>query len=306
MPEPVLVMEGVTKRFGANTAVDEVSAEFPQGCIYGFLGPNGAGKTTAIRMVMDIIRPDSGRIELLGGSAPGQGKDRIGYLPEERGMYRKMKAVDFLVFIGRLKGMDPAAALSAARELLSELELDSRADSKIEEYSRGMQQKLQFAATVINSPELLILDEPFSGLDPVNLEVIKQQMLALRDSGTTIVFSTHMMEHAEKLCDRIMLINKGRKVLDGTLEEIRSRGADNVLLLETGAEAGDVAVMAGVESAVRDKGMLTVTLRQGASHREFLRRLLESTDVRSFRVKTPSLHETFVSLVSGEGESDAE
>ncbi len=306
MAEQVLVMENVTKSFGGNIAVDSLSASFPRGCIYGFLGPNGAGKTTTIRMVMDIIRPDSGRIELLDGSAPGQGKDRIGYLPEERGMYRKMKAADFLIFIGKLKGMSPAAAASSAAKWLAALDLETRAGSKIEEYSRGMQQKLQFATTVINEPELLILDEPFSGLDPVNLEVVKQQMLALKASGTTIIFSTHMMEQAEKLCDRIMLINKGRKIVDGTLDEIRSSGADNVLLIETAADEKSVAVMDGVQSAVREQGTLTVTLGDGLGNREFLRSLLENTEVRSFRVKTPSLHETFVSLVSGKGGSDAE
>ena len=306
MADNVLVIEDVTKRFGDKTAVDSLSAAFPKGCIYGFLGPNGAGKTTAIRMVMDILRPDSGRIELLDGAAPGQGKDRIGYLPEERGMYRKMKAADFLTFIVLLKGMSPADASRSAARWLAVLDLDSRAGSKIEEYSRGMQQKLQFATTVINEPELLILDEPFSGLDPVNLEVVKQQMLDLRDSGTTIIFSTHMMEHAEKLCDRILLINEGRKVRDGTMEEIRSRGAENVLLIETAADENSVAAMDGVQSAVREQGMLTVTMSDGGSHREFLRRLLESNNVRSFRVRTPSLHETFVSLVSGKGESDAE
>ena len=257
-------------------------------------------------MVMDIIRPDSGRIELFGGMSPGKGKDRIGYLPEERGMYRKMKAQDFLVFIGRLKGMSQAEAVSSARALLKKLELDTRAASKIEEYSRGMQQKLQFATTVINSPELLILDEPFSGLDPVNLETIKSLILSLRSSGATIIFSTHMMEHAEKLCDRIMLINKGRKVIDGTMDEIRSRGADNVLLIETAADQETVFAMENVERVVRDKGVLTVTLRQDASHRDFLRTLLETADIRSFSVRTPSLHETFVSLVTGKEGSDAE
>jgi ABC-2 type transport system ATP-binding protein len=306
MTEYVLTMEDVTKSFVGSPAVDSLSASFPRGCIYGFLGPNGAGKTTTIRMVMDIIRPDSGQIELLGGVAPGQGKDRIGYLPEERGMYRKMKATDFLIFIGRLKGMSPSDAANSASRWLAALELDSRAGSKIEEYSRGMQQKLQFATTVINEPELLILDEPFSGLDPVNLEVVKQQMLALRASGTTIIFSTHMMEHAEKLCDRIMLINKGRKILDGTLEDIRSRGTDNVLLIETAADENEVAEMRGVQSAVRGQNTLSVTLDNDGNNREFLRSLLEKAEIRSFRVKTPSLHETFVSLVSDEGDSDAE
>ncbi len=304
MTEHVLVMENVTKSFGGNTAVDSLSASFPRGCIYGFLGPNGAGKTTTIRMVMDIIRPDSGRISLLDGVAPGQGKDRIGYLPEERGMYRKMKALDFLIFIGRLKGMSAVGAGKSASRWLAALELDDRAGSKIEEYSRGMQQKLQFATTVINEPELLILDEPFSGLDPVNLEVVKQQMLSLRASGTTILFSTHMMEHAEKLCDRILLINKGRKILDGTLEDIRTRGTDNVLLIETAADENSVALVHGVQSAVREQGTLTVTLDTGTSNREFLGSLLEKSEIKSFRVKTPSLHETFVSLVSGEGGSD--
>lgn len=304
MAENVLTMENVTKRFGKTTAVEALSAEFPRGCIYGFLGPNGAGKTTTIRMVMDIIRPDSGAIELFGGTSPGRGKDRIGYLPEERGMYRKMKALDFLIFVGRLKSMSQADAESSARRLLERLELGSRATGKVEEYSRGMQQKLQLATTVINDPELLILDEPFSGLDPVNLETVKSLILSLRDSGTTVVFSTHMMEHAEKLCDRIMLINDGRKVIDGTLEEVRSRGADNVLLIETAADENAVASMEAVESVARDKATLTVTLRDNAGHREFLRSLLETADVRSFRVRSPSLHETFVSLVSGKEAAD--
>ena len=305
MSEQVLVLDEISKRFEGKTAVDSLSAEFTKGCIYGFLGPNGAGKTTTIRMIMDIIRPDSGSIKLLEGIAPGEGKDRIGYLPEERGMYRKMKAADFLGFIGRLKGMSDQNADSSASNWLKILELDSRGQSKIEEYSRGMQQKLQFAATLINDPELLILDEPFSGLDPVNLEVIKEQILMLRDKGTSIVLSTHMMEHAEKLCDRIILIDKGCKLFDGTLDEIRKHGAENVLLLETDASEEELCSIEGVESVVRDRDILQVILDENIQQRQFLSKLLMSHEVRSFRVRTPSLHETFISMVSGSGGKDA-
>ena len=227
-----LELNGVCKSFGQVRAVDNLTAKVPAGSIYGFLGPNGAGKTTTLRMIMNIIRPDTGSISIFGNGSIEQAKSRIGYMPEERGLYRKMTVSKTLAFFGVLKGVSSRELDRKVPQWLKRIELSDWANKKVEDLSRGMHQKLQFAVTVINEPDLLILDEPFSGLDPLNLDLLKNIILEMRDKGKTIIFSTHDMHEAETLCDSILLINKGKIILDGKLGRIRSQKASNAVIVE--------------------------------------------------------------------------
>ena len=274
------------------------------GRIFGLLGPNGAGKTTTIRMIVGITAPDEGRVELFGRAVGPEAQNRIGYLPEERGLYKKMRVGEQLRFFGELKGMTARAADEAAARWLERLKLLDRRASRTETLSKGMQQKIQFIATVMHEPDLLILDELFSGLDPVNVELMKEVVLELRAAGRTIIFSTHMMEHAEKLCDDICLINRSRKVLEGTLREVkRGFGADAVALR---AEGGDgVLKDPALVLAVRQSADFSeVVLVEGADPQELLRRLLASgARVSKFEQVEPSLHDIFIAKV-GEGERE--
>lgn len=266
-------IENVHKSFGALRAVAGVSITVPQGVICGFLGPNGAGKTTLIRMVMDIIRPDSGHITLLGNVAPGHAKDRVGYLPEERGLYKKMTVRQILIYLGLLKNMRRSAVNAAVTAGLDRLGLANWIDRRVEELSKGMQQKVQFLAATINDPELVILDEPFAGLDPINLDVIKSLMIEMRANGRTVVFSTHMMEQAERLCDVLILVNKGVVVFDGVLDQLQARFPSNSVVIETDDGAEFVAALPEVFSVERqnDRALL-ITLRDGADSQTLLRR----------------------------------
>ena len=297
-----LVLAEVSKSFGAVRAVDGLSARVPAGSIYGFLGPNGAGKTTTIRMIMNIIYPDSGTVEVLGNGSVAAVKDRIGYMPEERGLYRKMKVRSVLSYLGSLKGMTRGELAGRIPQWLDRVGLGEWANKRVDELSRGMQQKLQFVATVLNDPDLLILDEPFSGLDPVNLDLLKEIILAMKGEGRTVIFSTHVMEQAEKLCDFILLINEGRKVIDGTLSEIQSQYESDVVSVELEGDTAFVDELPMVEGTRRANRRLEVALTEGADAQEFLRALIERAPVRAFEVKVPSLHEIFISLV---GEGDA-
>ncbi|HEX2339170.1 MAG TPA: ATP-binding cassette domain-containing protein [Vicinamibacterales bacterium] len=284
----------VTKRFGAVIAVNRLSLEVPTGSIYGFIGPNGSGKTTTIRMILNILLPDEGEIEVLGSRETRAARDRVGYLPEERGLYKKMPVRRLLRYYGRLKGRPGPEVDRTSERWLRSLGLDAWADKKIEALSKGMAQKVQFIASVVADPALVILDEPFSGLDPVNAEVLKDAVLTLRREGKTIVFSTHDMATAERMCDRIFMIFKGQKVLDGSLEEIQARyGADTVRVRIDGG-APVLARMTDVES-VNDYGRLQeVRLRGNAQ--QFLARLSTETAVHHFEVCRPSLHDIFVRI----------
>jgi ABC-2 type transport system ATP-binding protein len=215
-------LEAVTKSFGSHVAVDALSFRMPRGAICGFIGPNGSGKTTTLRLLLDLLRPDRGRIEVLGETALARVRDRIGYLPEERGLYKRMTVRALLEYFGRLKGATREALGPRIDQWLARMELGAWGARKVESLSRGMAQKLQFVAAVVSEPELLVLDEPLSGLDPVNVEVVSEAVRDLRASGTTILLSTHDMAAAERLCDRICMILRGRKVLDGSLDEIRA------------------------------------------------------------------------------------
>jgi len=292
-----ILLENITKNFGAVRAVDVLSVRVPAGSIYGFLGPNGAGKTTTLRMIMNIIYPDSGRIEVLGKTPAARAKERIGYMPEERGLYRKMTVRAVLAYFGAIKGMKQSNLVRAIPKWLEMMGLTDWANRKVEELSRGMQQKLQFVATVIADPEILILDEPFSGLDPVNLDLLKGLIVGMRDAGKTVLFSTHIMEQAEKLCDFILLINKGRKVLDGTLDQIRSRYEANAVTAELEGDTSFIADLPMVKSVTHDGRRLEILLKENGDSQELLRALVGGVRVRTFEEKVPSLHEIFVHLV---------
>ncbi|MFH1615660.1 MAG: ATP-binding cassette domain-containing protein [Planctomycetota bacterium] len=290
-------LEDVDKSFGSVRAVEGLSVRVPEGSIYGFLGPNGAGKTTTLRMIMDIIRPDRGRIEVLGCRSTAAAKDRIGYMPEERGLYRKMTVGRVLNYFAAIKGVNSKKISTVVPEWLERVELDGWAGKKVEELSRGMHQKLQFAVTAVSNPALLILDEPFSGLDPVNLDLLKGIILDMQKRGKTIVFSTHVMHEAEKLCDYILLINKGKVVVDGTLEQIRSGWPSNTVSAELRGEADFVERLEMVSHVSCAAGRMEITLAEGADPQELLRALADRVRVQSFEVKAPSLHEIFVKLV---------
>ena len=292
-----LTIESISKSFDGVCAVQDLSVCVPAGSIYGFLGPNGAGKTTALRMVMNIICPDSGTIRILGEQKLARAKDRVGYMPEERGLYPRMTVGGVLTYLGELKGLDRPAAEAAVMRWLKEVDLSDWAARKVHDLSRGMQQRLQFVATVLHGPALLILDEPFSGLDPVNTELVRSIMLRLKESGCTIVLSTHMMEQAESLCDRILLIHRGRKVLDGTLDEVRERYQVGCVAVELEGDAGFIAQLPMVTSVRPNGRELDIMLTQSGEDQALLAALVGRVRVRSFRIKTPTLREIFVSAV---------
>lgn len=289
-------VQSVRKAFDRHVAVDGVSFEIAPGTVYGLLGPNGAGKTTTIRMLMDIIRPDSGRVEILGG-APGAGAlQRVGYLPEERGLYKKMKVIDVLVYLGSLKGLKTHDARTKALAWLEKVALGAWSTRKIEELSKGMAQKVQFVSCLLHHPELLILDEPFSGLDPVNANQLKDLFLEVSRTGTTIVFSTHQMETAERLCRSIALINKGKVVLEGDLAGIKERYGRNNVLLEFEGDGAFLRSLPAVKSVDEYGAYVELALTDGADPQQLLRAASEKLRVRRFEIVSPSLHNIFISL----------
>ena len=296
--EAAVRLTGISKTYGAHTAVRNLSLEVPRGSVYGFIGPNGSGKTTTIRMILHIIHPDEGRIEVLGQEGTRAANDRIGYLPEERGLYKKMTVRRVLSYYASLKGM---ARRESAREIdhwLERMELADWRDSKIEAISKGMAQKVQFISTVIAKPELIILDEPFSGLDPINVEVLRSAVLDLAEKGATIIFSTHDMLVAEQLCDFIFMIYNGDKVLDGTLEQIQSTyGQDSLhLRLEGGTKA--LEGMPEIEQ-VLDLGRFQEVRFRG-DPQALLQKLLQRTKVHHFEEAQPSLHDIFIRVAGPE------
>lgn len=295
-----LVLDDVSKAFGDNIAVDRISAAIPAGSIYGFLGPNGAGKTTTIRMIMSILYPDSGRIQVLGTN-PESVKDRLGYLPEEKGLYKKMKAAELIAYFGRLKGMTRADARTKSKALLEEFGLGHCIDMRCDALSKGMGQKVQILSTLMHAPELVILDEPFSGLDPINVETVRTVILELKRAGRTVIFSTHVMEQAEQICDAILLINGGKKILDGTLAEIRAEGEHTISL----EYEGTPCAMGDIPGVIRVNDMgkaAELSITAEADAQQILRRLVADMHVHSFRIKAPSLHEIFVRAVGSSPE----
>lgn len=296
--EYALRLDGVTKRFGRFTAVDNLSLDIPKGSIYGFLGPNGAGKTTTIRMIMSIFYQDSGTIEVLGHARAEEIKDRLGYLPEEKGLYKKMKARDIIAYFGRLKGMPGAEAKRKADELLDRYGLGEWKDKKCESLSKGMGQKVQVLGTLIHDPELVILDEPFSGLDPVNVELMRGIILQMKKDGKTVIFSTHVMEQAEQICDFIFLINKGKKVLNGPLSEVRSQGEMGIRVDYEG-DASFLETLPEIERLNNAGKYAEIFLKEGADPQALLAKLVGKLTIRRFDLREPSLHEIFIRAVGG-------
>ena len=293
----ILVLSNVIKRFGSFAAVDRFNLRMPQGEVLGFLGPNGAGKTTTIRMVMGITFPDSGSLSVLGASNATEVKDRVGYLPEERGLYRKMTVEATLRYFGALKGLSGRVLTQRIDEGLERIGLANWRKSKVEALSKGMQQKIQFVATILNRPELLILDEPFSGLDPINAEMLETLLEDLRRQRTTVIFSTHQMETAERLCDRIVLINRGRSLVEGPLAEIKGRFSTRTIVLEGSGEMQEAANWEGVVRSQITAGQALLTLAEGFDPQRILRSAVESLRLTRFEVLRPSLQEIFVQLV---------
>ena len=294
----IIVLRNVTKRFSNVVAVNDLSLDVPKGSIYGFIGPNGSGKTTTIRMIMNIIYPDSGKILIEGRSQFGSRIDNIGYLPEERGLYKKMKVRDLLKFHAELKN-----GTNIKREIsywLGKLDLTDWADKKVETLSKGMSQKIQFISTVIDRPDIIILDEPFSGLDPVNADIIREAVLELRDGGATIIFSTHDMSVAEKMCDYIFMIYKGKKVLDGTLSSIQDKyGTDTIRIR---AERGEM-ILRGIRGIdkINDFGqMQEIRVTGETDTQEIIRDIMDRTRVSQFEVTRPSLQDIFIRIARPE------
>ncbi|HKB72104.1 MAG TPA: ATP-binding cassette domain-containing protein [Thermoanaerobaculia bacterium] len=294
-------VEHVTKAFGRFKAVDDLSLEVPKGTMYGLLGPNGAGKTTTIRMVMDITAPDSGSIRVLGRPATRESLARVGYLPEERGLYRRMRVLDHLLFLAAIKEVDADTARKRIERWLDAMELRPWLHRKVDELSKGMQQKIQFIATIVHDPDVLILDEPFSGLDPINVNLIKTFLLEFRAQGKTVVFSTHVLEQAEKLCDHICLITKSKKVLDGEMKDLKRRYAGNVIRVSTDAPAGAIAAIPGVRTVSPVNGGYHVTLEEGVEPRTIVQRLFENHRVDAFSEKEPELEEIYLKAVHDAG-----
>ena len=293
-------LTGVTKTFGDHVAVDDLSLAVPKGSVYGFIGPNGSGKTTTLRMIMNIYYPDRGTVEVFGEPVHGAVTDRIGYLPEERGLYKKMKVREVLAFYGKLKGGTDLKRKVA--DWLERLELTPWADKKVETLSKGMSQKVQFIATIIAEPEMVILDEPFSGLDPVNSEVLRDIVLELKSRGTTVIFSTHDMSTAEKMCDFIFMIFKGRKVLDGTLTEIQDRYGSDTILVRV-ADNGDVLTgLEGVNRVVNFGTLQELRIDEGCDPQRILSTIMSRTKVRHFELARPSLYDIFVRIAGPEAQ----
>ena len=294
--DPALKLDGVTKRFGTFTAVDDLSLTVPAGCIYGFLGQNGAGKTTTIRMVMSIFRQDQGAISVLGHADAAEVKDRLGYLPEEKGLYKKMRTAEIVAYFGKLKGMDRATANLKAKELLERYGLGDWLDKKCEAMSKGMGQKVQILGTIIHDPDLVILDEPFSGLDPVNRDVMRDTILQMKRDGRTVIFSTHVMEQAEKLCDEMMMIHKGQLAFEGTVGQIKE-GRDQGIRIEYDGDGAVLRQLPGLERVNDDNKAAELFLQPGRDPQDALRWLVDHLTIRSFDVREPSLHEVFVRTV---------
>jgi ABC-2 type transport system ATP-binding protein len=298
-------LKNLHKSFGQVQAVNNLSVTVPPASVYGFLGPNGAGKTTTLRMIMNIIRPDSGRIRIFGNSSIEQAKARIGYMPEERGLYRKMTVAKVLSFFGAIKGITGNELSDRVSSWLKRVKLTDWASKKVEELSRGMHQKLQFAVTAINAPELLILDEPFAGLDPINTDLLKDIMREMRNEGKTIIFSTHVMHEAEKLCDSILLINKGRVILDDSLANIKSKRSSNIVSAELEGDTDFIEKLPLVKSVKSEGKNYEITLSDNADTQQLLKILAERLHVRRFEEKVPSLHEIFVELVGTSNEENS-
>jgi ABC-2 type transport system ATP-binding protein len=300
MPE-ALALRGVSKSFAEVKAVQKLDLTVEPGSVYGLLGPNGAGKSTAIRMIMDIIKPDTGEIVMLGERDPDRRRDWTGYLPEERGLYRKMKVLELVVYFARLHGMETGKARNSARRWLERMELGGWAQSKLEALSKGMQQKVQFIATIVHHPKVLILDEPFSGLDPVNVDLVKSILLEQRDQGATLLLSTHQMDMVEKLCDTICLINRGQVMLQGPLNQIKAERGTRAIQLEYEGKPSfhkDPALVARADDSGR---YMELFAAPGVDHQAILQAAAREVRIHRFQLMEPSLNQIFIDTVRAQG-----
>jgi ABC-2 type transport system ATP-binding protein len=294
-----LVLDGVSKAFAGHQAVDRLSLLVPRASLFGLLGPNGAGKTTTLRMVMNIFAPDAGRIEILGRPADHASRDRVGYMPEERGLYPRMVLEEQLLFLAAVKGVARQEAQRRLSPWLERLGLAEWRGRRTNELSKGMQQKAQFVATVLHEPEILILDEPMSGLDPVGMDVMREAMLDLRRRGTTLVLSSHQMETVEKLCDRVALIDGGRKVLDGAVSELKASRGENTIALAYEGDGSFLAALPGVEKLTDFGQYVEIRIASGSDPQPLLREAMARLRLRRFEIVEPSLHDIFVETVTG-------
>jgi len=297
---PTVEVNQIAKAFGQTQAVADVSFAVGQGEIFGLLGPNGAGKTTTIRMILDIFKPDRGNVSILGGQMTEEKKNRVGYMPEERGLYQDMILDQCLVYLGQLKGMSKSDAQQRVAGYLERFDLAQARRKKVKELSRGMQQKAQIISTVLHDPELLILDEPFSGLDPVNTQLAMDLLVEMGKAGKSIIMSTHIMHQVEELCDRIVLINRGRNVLYGELDQIRREHSGNAVVVQA---VGPLPPLSGVEATSNHNGAVYLTLSIGATPQDVLEQLLaEQVTVERFEIAVPTLDEIFIRTVGRQTE----
>ena len=302
----IITAEHITKRFSAHTALDDVSVEIPRGSVYGLLGPNGAGKTTLIRTINRITLPDEGQILFNGKPITQQDIFRIGYLPEERGLYRKMKVGEQALFLARLKGLSRYEALVRLKEWFKRLEIESWWDKKVEDLSKGMAQKVQFIVTVLHRPELLIFDEPFSGFDPINANLLKEEILRLRDDGATVIFSTHNMSSVEEICDHITLINKSRNILSGRVDDIRRSHGGNIFSVQYKGDGkalverlqGRCEVIENEESTT-GYSLLKIHIERDEDVRSVVSLVNDAVEMRQFTETIPSMNDIFIRAVNG-------
>ncbi|MCO6485296.1 MAG: ATP-binding cassette domain-containing protein [Saprospiraceae bacterium] len=293
----ILELSHVVKTYQTTVAVDDVSFAMPEGSIFGLLGPNGAGKTSLIRIITSITRADQGTVLIQGEPLHGDHPEIIGYMPEERGLYKKMKVGEHLLYLARLKGLSPVEARKAIDQWLEKFDIADRLNKKVEELSKGMQQKIQFIATVVHRPKLIILDEPFSGLDPINTNLIKDEIYQLRAQGASIIFSTHRMEQVEEICERIVLIHRGRNVLEGNVAEIRQARKQNLFRYSFEGELPE-SIRQSVEVVSERNGQIVVHFQNDRESNVFLRRLMDhQVYVTDFTEILPSLNEIFIRTV---------
>lgn len=300
--EPILQIDQVKKYFTTQKAVDDVSFSIPRGSIFGLLGPNGAGKTTLLRMITGIIYPDSGNILLKGKKfTPVKDAGMIGYMPEERGLYKKMKIGEQALYLAQLKGLSKAEAIEKIKEWFVKLEMQTWWNKKVEDLSKGMSQKLQFVTTVLHEPELIILDEPFSGLDPVNANLIKDEIFRLSQKGSTIIFSTHRMEQVEEICDHIILMNKGQKILDGTVKSIKQQYKEHLFHIDFNETPSAGLFNNETFEIIRQKGNgILIRKKSGFDNNQILKYFMDKgLDIHGFNEILPSLNDIFIQLVEG-------
>ncbi|MDF1809835.1 MAG: ATP-binding cassette domain-containing protein [Phycisphaerales bacterium] len=300
-------MSGVRKTFGRKVAVEGIDLTIPEGSMYGFIGPNGAGKTTTIRMIMSILFPDCGELSVLGKKSAVESKDQIGYLPEERGIYKKMKVGSFLKHMGRLKGLDSRGLDNRVKEWLDRVDLNEVYKKKCEELSKGMQQKVQFIASVLHDPDLIILDEPFSGLDPVNMRLLRTLIDEQHTQGKTVIFSTHVMFQAEKICDHIIMIHEGKKVLDDTLDDIRTRFDPRAIHIDPiGGEiaANIISQLPCVSHLHPVESAIEVILNEGFDTQDAMSAILQAQPLNRIEIKKPTLEDVFIEIVTGGEKSE--